>query len=294
LRGAAFASSIHGPVSFGPNIEIIAAKLTAVIDGETRWLIINLPPCHLKSLLALVGFPAWCLGRNPSGQILCISYAQELADKLSRDCRRIVASDWYRRVFAARLAPWHQAVPEFETTAQGSRIATSVGGVLTGRGADIIIIEDPLKPGEALSDTHRQGRQRMVRPYPLQSPQRQAAGCDRADHAPSAREPALGLDPRDDLVGHVLAQEDWKIVRLPAIAEDDERVALTPYWGHVASTGCAARHCTWSVSHCRWSSRSGGRLANNLPGTSSRGSPANTSRCDLRRPVRRRSGRGTG
>ena len=83
--------------SFGPHIEIISAKLAAVIDGTTRRLIINLPPRHLKSLLASVAFPAWCLGRNPSAEILCVSYAQELADKLSRDCRRIVASDWYRR-----------------------------------------------------------------------------------------------------------------------------------------------------------------------------------------------------
>ena len=75
---------------------------------------------------------------------------------MSRDCRRILASDWYQRLFPTRLAPRHQAVPEFETTAQGSRVATSVGGVLTGRGADIIVIDDPLKPEEALSQAQRQ------------------------------------------------------------------------------------------------------------------------------------------
>jgi hypothetical protein len=69
---------------------------------------------------------------------------------LSRDCRHIVASDRYQRFFPTRLSPRHQAVPEFETTAQGCRVATSVGGVLTGRGADIIIIE------EALSQEQRQ------------------------------------------------------------------------------------------------------------------------------------------
>ena len=111
-----------------------------MFDGATRRLIINLPPRHLKSLLASVAFPAWGVGRNPSAEILCVSYAQELADELSRDCRRIVTSEWYWRVFATRLAPRHQAAPEFETTAQGCRIATSVGGVLTGRGADIIVI----------------------------------------------------------------------------------------------------------------------------------------------------------
>ena len=115
--------------SFGWHFEIIAAKLAALFEGRIRRLIINLPPRHLKSHLASVTFPAWCLGRNPSAQILCVSYAQELADKLSRDCRRVVASDWYRQIFPTRLSAQRQAVPEFETTAQGCRLATSVGGV---------------------------------------------------------------------------------------------------------------------------------------------------------------------
>jgi hypothetical protein len=87
--------------------------------------------------LASIAFPAWCLGHDPSASIICGSYAQDLADKLSRGCRHILASDWYPLLFPTRLSPKHQAVPEFETTAQGSRVATSVGGVLTGRGADI-------------------------------------------------------------------------------------------------------------------------------------------------------------
>jgi hypothetical protein len=96
-----------------------------------------------------------CLGHNPSLQILCVSYAQDLADKLARNCRRIVMSDWYQRLFPARLSPRHQAVPEFETTQQDGCIATSVGGVLTGAGADIIVIDGPLKPEEALSQAQR-------------------------------------------------------------------------------------------------------------------------------------------
>src|SRR6266550_4167542 len=81
------------------HIEVIAAKLAAVRAGKIRRLIINLPPRHLKSLLASVALPAWCLGHDPSAQILCVSYAQDLAVKLSRDCRQIVASDWYRAIF---------------------------------------------------------------------------------------------------------------------------------------------------------------------------------------------------
>ena len=75
------------------HVRVIAAKLAAVHQGKIRRLIVNLPPRHLKSHLASVAFPAWCLGHRPSAQILCVSYAQDLADKLSRDCRRILASD---------------------------------------------------------------------------------------------------------------------------------------------------------------------------------------------------------
>jgi hypothetical protein len=75
---------------------------------------------------------------------------------LSRDCRHIVAGDWYRGIFPTRLSPQRAAAPEFDTTAQGCRLATSIGGVLTGRGADLVIIDDPLKPEEALSQAQRQ------------------------------------------------------------------------------------------------------------------------------------------
>src|SRR5271166_4217450 len=200
---------------FGWHFEIIAAKLAALFERRIRRLIINLPPRHLKSHLASVAFPAWCLGRNPSAQILCVSYAQELADKLSRDCRRIVASDWYQSIFPTRLSPRHQAVPEFETTAQGCRVATSVGGVLTGRGADLVIIDDPLKPEEALSQAHRQGANEWF-DHTLYSRLN--------DKQTAAIVLIMHRLHEDDLVGHVLAQEAWEVVRLPAIAEDDERL----------------------------------------------------------------------
>src|ERR1700694_2643554 len=135
--------------------EIIAAKLAAVREGKIRRLIINVAPRNLKSLLASIAFPAWCLGHDPSAQILCVSYAQDLSDKLGRDCRGIMMSPWYRQIFPTRLAQHRQAVQEFITTRQGYRLATSNGGVLTGRGADLILIDDPLKPEDALSEARR-------------------------------------------------------------------------------------------------------------------------------------------
>jgi predicted phage terminase large subunit-like protein len=163
--------------------------------------------------LASVAFPAWCLGHDPSAQILCVSYAEALSNKLARDCRSIMMSRWYRRIFPTRLAAHRQAVQEFLTTREGYRLATSNGGVLTGRGADIILIDDPLKPKEALSDTQRQAANEWFS-HTLYS------------RLNNKRTGAIVIIMQrlheDDLVGHVLAQEPWEVLSFPAIAEEDE------------------------------------------------------------------------
>lgn len=143
---------------FLPNwhIEVVASELEACRQGEITRLIINQPPRSLKSHCASVAFVAFLLGHDPTAQIICTSYGQELANKHALDCRTVMASAWYQALFPhARLSPERQAVEEFITTRQGFRLSTSVGGVLMGLGADFIIIDDPLKPEEALSDTRR-------------------------------------------------------------------------------------------------------------------------------------------
>jgi predicted phage terminase large subunit-like protein len=204
------------------HIEVIAAKLAAVHEGKIRRLIINLPPRHLKSLMASVAFPAWCLGLDPSAQILCVSYAQDLADKLARDARSIMMSDWYRRIFPTRLAAHRQAVQEFITTRQGYRLATSTGGVLTGRGADIILIDDPLKPEEALSEAQRKTANEWYDStlYSRLNDKRHGAIVI-----------IMQRLHEDDLVGHVLAQEPWEVLSFPAIAESDEVHRIETIWG---------------------------------------------------------------
>ena len=216
---AAFAMNWH--------IDVIAAKLTAVWEGKIRRLIINLPPRHLKSLMASIAFPAWCLGHDPSTHILCVSYAQELADKLARDCRSIMMTPWYQRVFPTRLAPHRQAVGEFLTTAHGYRLSTSNGGILTGRGADMILIDYPLKPEEALSDTRRQGTNDWFDNtlYSRLNDKRHGAIVI-----------IMQRLHEDDLVGHVLAQEGWEVVRFPAIAEADEVHEIETIWGRQCFT----------------------------------------------------------
>src|SRR6202158_1936423 len=119
-------------------------------------------------------------------------------------------SRWYRQVFSTRLAPHRQAVQEFITPRQGYRLATSTGGVLTGRGADIILIDDPLKPEEALSEAQRQAANEWY-DHTLYSRQN--------DKRRGAIVIIMQRLHEDDLVGHVLGQEQWEVVSFPAIAE---------------------------------------------------------------------------
>ena len=193
--------------------ELIASKLQSCLDGQITRLIINLPPRSLKSHAATICFPAYVFGHKPSAQIICASYGQQLADKHSLDCRTLMDSEWYRGLYQVQLSRRKQSVQEFLTTANGFRLATSVGGVLTGRGADFIIIDDPLKPDEAVSQTRRQAVNDWYDHTLCSRLNNKRTGC------------IIIIMQRlheDDLVGHVVEQEQWEWVRLPAIAEVDE------------------------------------------------------------------------
>ena len=133
-----------------------------------------------------------------------------------------MTSPWFHALFPrTRLSRQKHAIEEFMTTRQGFRLATSVGGVLTGRGADVLIIDDPLKPDEALSDLQRTKVNEWYSHTLYSRLNSKAQGC------------ILLIMQRlhdDDLVGHVLGQEPWEIVSLPAIAEwDDVQIYETPY-----------------------------------------------------------------
>lgn len=215
---------------FFPNwhLEVMAAKLEACRLGHCKRLIINVPPRHLKSHCGSIAFTAWLLGHNPAAQIITVSYGQDLADKLARDARGLMQQDWFQGLFpATRLSSQKQSVNEFMMTAQGYRIATSVGGVLTGRGGEYLILDDPMKPDEAVSETRRR------------------AVNDWYDNTLYSRlnDKARGVIiivmqrlHEDDLVGHVLAQEPWKVLSFPAIAERDESFLIQTPWGRAQYT----------------------------------------------------------
>ena len=103
----------------------------------------------------MCALPAWLLGHDPTLAIVNATYAQDLSEKFARDCRAVMASDWYQALFPTRLASPREPLAELATTCGGFRMATSVGGVLTGRGADMILIDDPLKPIDAMSQSRR-------------------------------------------------------------------------------------------------------------------------------------------
>ena len=136
------------------HIQAMAYELSRVIAGDTKRLLITLPPRSLKSICASVALPAWAIGRDPTKRIICASYSNELTAKHARDFRTVVLSDWYRAVFPmARRRK--DTETEFVTSKEGYRYGTSVGGTLTGRGGSLIIIDDPLKPEEAMSKAAR-------------------------------------------------------------------------------------------------------------------------------------------
>lgn len=195
------------------HVDLLADRLTQVYQGKLRRLIITVPPRSLKSICASVGFPAWVLGRDPSKRIICASYGQELSNKLARDTAAVMSSDWYQRAFATRLASQRSAAADFETTRRGGRMATSVGGVLTGRGGDIVIIDDPVKPDEALSEAQRQAANTWFD---------NTLYTRLNDKRTGAIVIIMQRLHLDDLVGHVLEKEDWEVINLPAIAVEDE------------------------------------------------------------------------
>ena len=138
------------------HIHVVIEALEQMRFGHNRHLSVALPPRSLKSIIISVAWVAWLLGHDPTLKIICVSYGQELSDKLASDCRQVMQSAWYKRLFRrTRIKFGRNSLGNFETTAGGGRFSTSVGGTLTGLGGDWIILDDPMKPTEALSEAER-------------------------------------------------------------------------------------------------------------------------------------------
>lgn len=211
-----------------PHHRLIARKLEAVERGEIKRLMIFMPPRHGKSMLASEFFPAWYLGRNPSHYVIASTYAQELADDFGRKVKGQIADGSYQAIFpGVRLAEDSQSVKRFHveggielgTTQRGAYYSVGVGGPLTGRGAHLLMIDDPVKNREeADSEVVR----RRIRDWYTSTAYTRLM--------PGAR--IVVIQTRwheDDLSGWLLKEhqhEGWDVVSLPAISDAGE--ALWP------------------------------------------------------------------
>ena len=227
------------------HIDAMAWHLQQCLDGRIKRLIITVPPRNLKSICASVAFPAWVLGRDPTRRIICASYANDLTAKHARDCRAVMESPWYRSLFPrTRLNPKKSAELEFETTRQGYRYGTSTGGALTGRGGNFLIIDDPIKPADAMSVLRREFVKQWF----------DITVYSRLD---SKKDDVIIILMQrvhvDDLVGHILEKDaGWVHLDLPAIADAPQAVPIVAR---------SARYCIRNANRWRSSIRSRPRWA---------------------------------
>ena len=194
------------------HIDAVCFRIQQMTEGGCRKrLVLNLPPRSLKSFIGSVCLPAWLFGRSADARIICASYSQDLADKFSRDCRALMDTPFYKRVFPrTRLNPKKNSEGEFETTRRGYRLATSVGGTLTGRGGDILIIDDPIKANDANSEVALSGAADWMRNTAL------SRLDDPKDSLIVVTMQRLHVD---DLSG-ILIEQGWPSLAIPAIATE--------------------------------------------------------------------------
>lgn len=218
----AFATYTNPGYVAAPHHRLIAEKLEAVAAGEIKRLMICMPPRHGKSELASRRFPAWYLGRDPGKQIIAASYNSDLANDFGREVRNIVASFEFQSLFPVELAQDSKAANRWHTSGGGMYVAAGVGTAITGRGADVLLIDDPFKDRqEADSELKRKS---VWDWYTSTAYTRLMPGGA-----------VVVINTRwhdDDLSGRLLlAQEhggdQWDVLSLPAISDD---VALWPDW----------------------------------------------------------------
>jgi predicted phage terminase large subunit-like protein len=209
------------------HVDAIAHQLMRVHSGETRRLLINQPPRSLKSISVSVAYVAWLLGHDPTRRVIVASYSGDFAAELHRQFRMVVSSEWYAELFPT-LRWARESGLEFVTTQGGSRYATSVGGTLTGRGADLIIVDDPLNANEVHSEP---ARKRVIDWYG-------GALVSRLNDKQTGS--IIAIMQRlheDDLAGHLLRQGGWDHLDMPAIALENEIIELGHGKSHARRSG---------------------------------------------------------
>lgn len=207
------------------HIEAIAHELERCLNGESKRLLITQPPRTLKSICTSVAFIAWALGHDPGLSFTCVSYSQDLALDLARKFRLVIDSAWYRATFPG-MQLRRNTETEITTTRGGGRFATSIGGTLTGKGGDIILIDDPLKAEEAQSET---ARKRVIDWY-------RGTLLSRFNNQEAGRLVlVMQRLHEEDLAGHVAGS--WRHLDLPAIAVERQVIPLGGAVVHTRAPG---------------------------------------------------------
>ena len=135
----------------GSHHKIIAEKFNDIANGKIKRLIINMPPRHTKSEFASNLLPAWMVGRKPDLKIIQTTHTTELAIRFGRKAKTLIDSPEYQQIFKTRLREDSQAAGKWETEQGGEYYAAGVGSAITGRGADLLIIDDPHSEQDALN-----------------------------------------------------------------------------------------------------------------------------------------------
>jgi hypothetical protein len=200
-----------------PNFELAAHhrlmvdNLEAVERGEISRSMICMPPRHGKTSLGTEKFAAWFLGRNPGRSIITSSYGQELVEDFGRKVRNLVINPVHRAIFPEFRLAQDTSMRRFSTTAGGSYYAVGRGGAITGRGAHLLLIDDPLKDAEeARSEVTRRALHEWFKSVAYTRLQPGGA--------------VILISTRwheDDLAGHLLREDPtgWDVLSLPAIAD---------------------------------------------------------------------------
>ena len=135
----------------GAHHRVIAQKFNDLANKKINRLIINMPPRHTKSEFASYLLPAWMVGRNPKLKIIQATHTGELAVRFGRKAKTLIDSEEYSKIFDTTLREDSQAAGRWETAQGGEYFAAGVGGAITGRGADLLIIDDPHSEQDAMS-----------------------------------------------------------------------------------------------------------------------------------------------
>lgn len=217
----------------GAHHHLLCEKLEAVERGEIKRLLITMPPRHGKSELASKRFPAWFIGRNPDKQIITVSYSASLANDFGRSVRNIIKDRSFKNIFPdVELASDSQAKDNWHTNKGGVYVAAGMtGGGITGKGAHLAIVDDPIKNREEANSEVI--REKIWAAYKSDLYTRLMSGGA-----------IIVIQTRwhvDDLMGRLLEQmesgygDHWEQVHLPAIALDDDILGRSPgdaLWPH--------------------------------------------------------------